>query len=88
MQNHIVIMGLDGPAVNGTVWDIREGQQDLERVNTRREAERRARNKWAAPDQGIKVVNTNGKVEWLRQGSAGGTTVDDGGGGLFGGWSF
>ena len=84
----IKIMGLDGPAVNGSRWEISEGGRVLENVATRSQAVKRARNTWAAPDQGIKVVNTNGKVEWVRQGSTGGTTVEEGGGGLFGGWSF
>jgi len=63
----IIVLGVDGPAVTGTKWIIREGQQDLEQVDTRKEAERRARNKWAMPGQEIRLVNTKGKTTTLRQ---------------------
>lgn len=63
----IIIMGLDGPAVSGTEWLIREGQQELEQVGTRQEAIDRARNKWAAPGQEIRLVNTVGSHETIRR---------------------
>lgn len=87
----IIIRGLDGPAVNGTVWVIGEGAQDLEELPTRKEAIQRARSKWAMPGQEIKVVSTTGSVEVIRQANpskqpaahdAGGGP----GGGLFGGF--
>lgn len=88
-MDSITIRGLDGPAINGTVWVISEGATDLEETDTRREAVQRARSTWAAPGQGIKVVNTHGKVDVIREGDpdqqpappSGG----NGGGGLFGG---
>lgn len=67
----IIIMGLDGPNVTGTEWLIREGQRELEQVKNKNQAINRARNKWAAPDQPIKVVNTRGRTEWIREGNKG-----------------
>lgn len=64
----IIIRGLDGPAVSGTKWVISEGMTDLEQTDTRKEAVQRARNKWAAPGQQIKVVGTTGKVDVVREG--------------------
>lgn len=64
----ITIRGLSGPAVNGTVWVISEGSRDLEQVDTRKEAESKARNLWAAPGQQIKVVTTTGQIDVIREG--------------------
>lgn len=85
----IVIRGLDGPRYNGTVWTVSEGQTDLALYETRKEAERQARNEWALPGQEIKVVSTTGKVETLRaedrskQRQRGGGHGGPFGGGLF-----
>jgi len=66
-MDSITIRGLDYPDRSGTVWVIGEGPQDLEEVQTRKQAIKRARNKWAMPGQRIKVVSTTGRVEIIRE---------------------
>jgi len=85
----IKIYGLEPDYASGTVWVISEGMSDLEEVSTRREAVRRARNKWSMPGQEIRVVGPTGKVDVVRQENPSGQPnregTDDGlfGSGLF-----
>lgn len=63
----ITIRALEGGRGSRTRWLISEGNRDLDEADTKSTAVSRARNTWAAPGQKIKVINTNGRVETIRE---------------------